>query len=149
MRCAGPYTRVFLDKKDASACRKLLDTLGPLGLEVTEALVPEGNGRTEDFVFSAKARGLGGEWTLGLGKFLGPKKLLRQTHIYEITLDRSAAGENAEDDEPWRGHLFDTGLSPLFARLATDWPHLAAGKPLEEWVPRDEAHEHRIDLCVG
>ena len=146
MRCTGPYTRVFLDKKDARQCRALLEAMESKGLALSHVKVPEGRGHSEDFVFSVEVRETdhaGIAWKLGLAKFLGPKKLFRQSHVYEATLTRIGP----EGSPPWQGHLFDAKPAPLFDRLLADWPRLAAGESVDGLFERDEAHEERILLC--
>lgn len=150
MQCSGPYTRVFLDKRDARECQRLIGLLEDGNFLVEDVRLPSGNGRTDDFAFDVTLHGPGDDdstWSLGLAKFLGPKGLLRRTHIYELTIKRPSAPEAAE--EAWQGHLFATRLGDLTASLPDNLAGLAIGETIYGLVPRDEAHEVRIDLCTG
>ena len=110
-------------------------------MEVARSTVPEGRGRTDDFVFEAGFSAPDGIWSVGLAKFLGPKRLFRQGHVYELTIVRPDA---------WQGHLFENALPALFDRFRNQWPRLLDGETdLADLIPKAEAHEERILLCHG
>jgi len=145
--CAGPYTRVFFDKSDANACERLVTDLAGQGT-VERSVIPRGRGGLDDFscdIDFYRADNPDTVWWLRLSKLLGPKKLLRQTHIFEAALIRNTP----EEEEPWQGHLFASSLSELLAALAEALPRTAKGAPVDGLITKDEAHDVRIELCNG
>lgn len=148
MRCSGPYTRVFFDRKDAKACRRLAEGLAGLGFEVADFRLPGGDGRLDDLSFDLDLREpLPAQvlWAVRMAKFLGPKKLFGRSHVYEATLRRAGP----EDAEPWQGHLFSLSLPDLTDKVLKTLPLLVSGRSVESLIRREEAHEVRIELCNG
>jgi hypothetical protein len=148
MRCSGPYTRVFFDRKDAKACRRLAEGVASLGFEVADFRPPAGDGRIDDLSFDLNLREPPPAevlWAVRLAKFLGPRKLFGRSHVYEVTLRRAGP----EDAEPWQGHLFSLSLPDLVGKVLKTMPLLVAGRAADSLVGREEAHEVRIELCNG
>lgn len=148
MRCSGPYTRVFFDAKDAKSCRRLAEALAGMGFEVAPWRPPDGDGRLDDLAFDLDLREPPPAevlWAVRLAKYLGPKKLLGNSHVYEATLRRMGP----DMPEPWQGHLFSLDLKDLAKRVVDVLPLLVAGRGFEKLVPREEAHEVRVELCHG
>lgn len=136
--CAGPYTRVFFNARDAAAIRDLADALLVSGLKPERMALPPGRGAIDDLscdmVFD-------GGLTVRLSKFLGPKKLFRQTHIYEIDFQNDA--------NKVRGHLFDVSLKGLVKAFLDQQTDCVAGILRDGITVGAEAHERRIELCNG
>lgn len=144
--CSGPYTRVFLDKRDAAECRTLAETLSDSGHAIDRATLPKGAGLLDDFtcdLFFRHPETATTAWVVRLAKYLGPRKLLRQTHVYEITVQKT----EPDTDQPWQGHLFGSSLEEVRERFVNVLPRLARSEKVEGVVPHAEAHETRIELC--
>lgn len=142
--CAGPYTRVFFEEKEANNCRRLAESLGQAAMTVGRVHLPRGRGGLDDLACDIDFTEPGGaSWRLSLAKFLGPKKLLGHGHVFEATLMREAA------DGRRQGHLFATRLSTLADDVLAALPPFAAGEEVEDLVAREEAHEVRILMCAG
>ncbi len=144
MKCTGPYTRVFFEKAEIPHCQALLDGLVGQGMAAVKTDIPKRGGTLDDLSCDMDL-GHGDEsWTLRLAKYLGPKKMLRQTHVFEATIVK-----NGPDGEAWRGHLFDTALDKLVRAAVEAMPVLRKGGEPQGLVPGDEAHEIRILMCAG
>lgn len=143
--CSGPYTRVFFEGVDAPRCADFAETFEEsFGLEVERALLPKGDGTLKDVdfdIFFHDPKDPDTHWVLHLAKFLGPKRLMRHTNVYEATLER------VTDD--WRGHLYASKLDDIIDAVRDAWPHLAAGEAVPEMVPHGEAHATLVKLCNG
>lgn len=136
--CAGPYTRVFFDSRDAGRLQGLADALAGGGWDMERSSLPRGRGGMDDlscemyFVDGTQIRA---------AKFLGPKGLMKQRHVYELDVAPPADAE--------RRHLFGDNLSDLIDRFLTEREALRAGEPVEGAIAGAEAHETRIELCNG
>ncbi|CCQ75208.1 hypothetical protein [Magnetospira sp. QH-2] len=145
--CAGPYTRVFFEEKDAARCQKLASSLSDHGLEAADLRLPPGDAGLDDLACDIVFRDPetpGESWTLRVAKFLGPKKMLRWTHVYEVTLQRRG---DDDDDTAWQGHLYADKLDRLFKRLWEAYPLIKHGRPVADLVAPEDSHMTRIDLC--
>ncbi|GAB6051333.1 hypothetical protein JCM17960_01530 [Magnetospira thiophila] len=146
--CAGPYTRVFFEEKDAARCQKLADSLPGHGLTATDSRLPPGDAGLDDLacdIFFSDPETPGEVWVLRVAKFLGPRKLLGWTNVYEVTLQRKPIG--ADDSDPWQGHLYATRLDNLFKRLWEAYPDIKRGNPVADLVAKEDSHMMRITLC--
>lgn len=155
MRCTGPYTRVLFEASDAKSARALADGVRALGLALQVRHLPEGLDGLEDFALDLDFPAPGGPsdgspsdgstWELRCAKFLGPKKLLGHSHVYEVALRHRAHG----GDIVWEGYLFATDLRALAKDLAATLPRVLAGERPGHVLDRDDAQLHRIELCTG
>ncbi len=148
MTCSGPYTRVFLTDSDGRQCRRLASALDERGLTLQAQRYPTGDDPLEDLSFDATVGDAAGDRAVDgvhLYKYLGPKRRLRQTHVYEIAVEC----RDGDAESPWRGHLFADTLPDLVDRFADLYPVLAAGETRDAFVPAAEAHEVRILMCAG
>lgn len=134
--CAGPYTRVFFDPDDAAGIKRLAGALADKGWRAARLSLPRGRGGIDDLscdmTFEDGA-------VVRVAKFLGPQKLFRQTHVYEIFVQVDDAGTG--------GSLFAPRLEPLIKKFLTNLPDLVAGHPVADLVAQEDAHEVRIELC--
>ncbi len=145
--CSGPYTRVFFEDKDAARCIRLRDDLAGRGLLIGDVRLPPGDGGLDDLACDIALRDPSVPdiaWTLRIAKFLGPRRMLRQTHVYELTVQRSDPGES---EISWQGHLYADSLDTLCGRLVGVWDDLASGRAVEGTVAKEDSHLTRIALC--
>ena len=144
--CSGPYTRVFFEEKDAARCETLADRLKGAGLVIDDARLPPGDAGLDDLacdLYFHHPERPDEAWVLRLAKFLGPKRLLRYTHVYEATLQRPSASEA----EAFQGHLYADDLSRLGKTVLAAWPVLREGGTVDGLVAKEDSHVMRITLC--
>lgn len=142
--CAGPYTRVFFDAADAAAIQGLADGLAARGLRAVRLGLPRGRGGIDDLSCDMAFEG---GTVVRVAKFLGPKKILRQTHVYEIVLQTSDDGPQGGPKREGGGSLFDARLKPLIARFLGGLADLMAGRAVAGLTAGADAHDTRIALC--
>lgn len=134
--CAGPYTRVFFNARDAEAIQAFADALVADGMEATRLALPRGRGGIDDLSCDmAFADGA----AIRMAKFLGPRRLLMQTHVYEIDFPVG--------DDGTRRHLFGDRIAEVIKRFTRHRADLMSGAMLADVVSGPAAHETRIDLC--
>lgn len=146
MRCTGPYTRVLFDKSDAKAARALIDGLNAYALAVRH--LPQGVDGLEDFALDADfpaPNASCGVWELRAAKYLGPKKMLGRSHVYDAAVrHRDATGVVL-----WEGYVFAPSLKALGHALTEVLPAILAGNAPDTVLNRDDAEIHRVELCTG
>lgn len=146
MRCTGPYTRVLFDASDAKAARALVAALKAHAPVVRH--LPQGVNGLEDFALDADfpaPDGSGDVWELRAAKYLGPKKFLGRSHIFDAALRRRDGAGTVH----WEGYVFAPSLKALGHALSETVPAVFAGNAPDTVLDRDDAELHRIELCTG
>lgn len=147
MRCTGPYTRVQFTTQDAQKAQALVDGLAALGLTLTVRHLPKGVDGLNDFALDVdlSAAQPDHRWEVRAAKYLGPKKLLGQTHIFDAALRH----RDAQGTILWEGYVFADSLKELNETLKQTVPRVLRGDIPSTILDRDDAELHRIELCTG
>jgi len=150
--CTGPYTRIPFARRDLKPAQKLLDGLAQLSARLNVCERPSGDGGTTDFNLHIDIKAPHTPditWDVRAAKFIGPKKLFRRAHIYEIAVRK----RDQDHAVQWEGYLFAYRFKALAQRFPNDLQHLIEGQSgsdfAKDWLPADRAQAERIRLCTG
>lgn len=147
--CTGPYTRIPFAKSDVKAAQALIESLRTANLYVTVKRQFDGDSGLNDFNLDMEIADPTDNsmfWDLSAAKFLGPKKTLRKSFVFELSIKKRAISDNAVQ---WEGCLFDTKFSVLAKSCARQVQAVLAGDTPPDLVDGDDAQLRRIELCTG
>ncbi|MFC1672647.1 hypothetical protein ACFL12_00700 [Pseudomonadota bacterium] len=147
--CTGPYTRIPFAKGDVKSARTLIEGLCAANLDVTVKRQFDGDSGLDDFNLDLEITDptdSGVFWDLRAAKFLGRKKTLRKSFVFELSIKKRAVASNAVQ---WEGCLFDTKFSRLAKGCVSRVQAVLAGDTPPDLVDGDDAQLHRIELCTG
>lgn len=147
MSCTGPYTRVVFDAANAKAARKVIETLHGVADSLDVRHLPQGQDGLNDFALDVDfaAPNGDGKWEVRCAKYLGPKKFIGHSYIYDAAIrNRTVDGQIR-----WEGYVFADSLNVLSSELARVLPTLVIGQGAQGVFSRDDAEIHRVELCTG